>query len=251
MTNEELATTIKDGDLNEIPSLWSQTYKLIYLLAKRFYTLNEKRCLKYQVALEDLQQAGYFAFLTAIDYFEPSRGYVLISYLRYTTMNEFNGMIGHRTKKGYKDLLASSVSLSQPVNSEDDLFLGDTIPDRSGEEALGDVLDAAERESKHNDLSLAISHLEPCLQPFVEDVYFKNRKLKDIAFDFNIDPTRAASLKTKALSKLRVAKELQKYKEEYIGASAYRGTGLNSFKSLWSSSVERTVVGLERRGLLW
>jgi RNA polymerase sigma factor (sigma-70 family) len=251
MTNEELATAIKNGDLDEIPFLWNQTFKLIYLLAKRFYTLNEKRCHQYMVGLEDLQQAGYFAFLTAIDSFETARGYVFVSYLRYSTLNEFNAMIGHRTKKGYKDPLATAVSLDKPLADADDMVVGDTVPDRSGEEAYESVLDDADRESKRNDLYCAIDHLASDLKPIVIDVYFKNRKLKDIALDFNIDFTRAGTLKAKALNKLRIAKELQKYKEEYIITSAYRGTGLNSFKSLWASSVEQTVVGLERRGLLW
>ena len=68
MTNEELALKIQNGERDLIPPLWEQVERFIYLKSENWYWQHEETCIRCGVALDDLKQVSYFAFLDAISF---------------------------------------------------------------------------------------------------------------------------------------------------------------------------------------
>lgn len=81
MTNEELALKIQNGERNLIPTLWEQVERFIYLKSENWYWQHEETCIRCGVALDDLKQVSYFAFLDAIRYYTSADSYKFLTYL--------------------------------------------------------------------------------------------------------------------------------------------------------------------------
>ena len=98
MTNEELALKIQNGERNLIPTLWEQVERFIYLKSENWYWQHEETCIRCGLALDDLKQVSYFAFLDAIRYYTSADSYKFLTYLVFPLRNRFNEACGIRTK---------------------------------------------------------------------------------------------------------------------------------------------------------
>lgn len=68
MTNEQLASFIKQGGNNElIPLLWERVRKLVNLLANRYFKAYAYKLTACGITVEDMRQTGYFAFKHAVN----------------------------------------------------------------------------------------------------------------------------------------------------------------------------------------
>ena len=130
MTNEEFALKIQNGERNLIPTLWEQVERFIYLKSENWYWQHEETCIRCGVALDDLKQVSYFAFLDAIRYYTSADGYKFLTYLVFPLRNRFNEACGIRTKAQAQRPLNRCKSLNAAVpGSEEGITYEDTIID--------------------------------------------------------------------------------------------------------------------------
>ena len=250
MTIEETVLKAKKNIDKYAPRVWQDVYKVIYLLANRFYNLKKERCISMGVDIEDLKQQGYFAMLKAINSYSSDKPFKFSTYLNYATLNEFNELTGLRTQRGKKDILATYVSIDTPVNGTEDLLVGDTLKDDQASEAFERAEDDIFYSQVHKDISKAMERLTLAQQQIIELEYYEGLKIKQIADLIKCTENETRREKSKALGSLRRSVEILKYKELYIYDRAYRGTGLSSFKENWASSVEVLILDMERRKLI-
>ena len=114
MTNEELATEIKQGSIDLLPELWEQIKLFIYKYCNRYFTLYGGSCTKAGADVDDLIQEGYFALLDAVQAYKPESGYKFITFMSYPLKNHLNTIIGIRTASGKNSALNNSMSLDKP-----------------------------------------------------------------------------------------------------------------------------------------
>jgi hypothetical protein len=70
MTNEELCAIIRDGDNDERHqstfTLWEQTHKWFYAIARKLYSRHAERAASCGVVVDDCLQVCWFAFADAV-----------------------------------------------------------------------------------------------------------------------------------------------------------------------------------------
>lgn len=143
-----------------------------------------------------------------------------------------------------QDASALSIrSMSEPLNDEDSITLGDTVADPSDQ--MGDVLDRIQNEQLARILWRMVDELEKVESDAIKGKYIDGMQYSEIAQHLGLkDPGQARNITVKALHKLRNSKDLKKLKafyEEYISLS-YQCTGLNYFKHTHTSSPERAAI---------
>ena len=74
LTNEVLAIHIQNGETDLIPQLWAQVRALICRYALRFHDRQQERCEASGATVDDLIQEAYFAFLQAVQAYDPAAG---------------------------------------------------------------------------------------------------------------------------------------------------------------------------------
>lgn len=101
MTNEQLATLIKQGGNDElIPILWERIRKIMYMKSDRVYSALQSRFNQCGYDVWDLKQSSYMAFLKAIEGYKPESGNKFTSYLSYPFKIIVQELTGIRTQKG-------------------------------------------------------------------------------------------------------------------------------------------------------
>ena len=142
MTNEELAIQINKDSPELIPILWERIHKFMYSEARRYYGINKTSCERCGVALDDIKQECYPAFLNALKAYTEQKESSFVSYLKYPFKNAINSLMGQRTEAGKQLPLNNAVSLNKPVNNiECDLeaTLLDSLIDENSLEPFYDV----------------------------------------------------------------------------------------------------------------
>ena len=95
MTNEQLATFIKQGGNEElIPILWERIRKLMYMKSDRVYSALQSRFNQCGVEVWDLKQSCYTAFLKALEGYKPESGNKFTAYLSYPFRNTVQELTG-------------------------------------------------------------------------------------------------------------------------------------------------------------
>ena len=247
MSKEELAERIQKGDTKWIPLLWGQVERLIQWKANRFYRSHPDRCGRYGVTVEDLIQEGFFAFLKAVESYNPQSGYTFSTFLTYPLKTSFNAMIGLRTQKGRNDPLSNSVSLSAPTADDESIELSDAIPDKQAEEAFQSAEMSDYIRRLHHDIDTVLGRLNEDERQAIIATFFDNMSMTDAASCAGVDYNRIAALRASALRKMRnpaIGRELCKYQEDIIDRYGYRGGGFGNYRHTWTSSTERTALKL-------
>lgn len=247
MSKEELAELIQKGDTKWIPLLWEQVERLIQWKANRFYCSHQDRCGRYGVTVEDLIQEGFFAFLKAVESYNPQSGYTFSTFLTYPLKNSFNAMVGLRTQKEYKDPLSNAISLSAPTADDESIELSDAIPDEQAQEAFQSAETSDYIRRLRHDIDTVLSRLNEDERQTIRTVFFGNRKLTQAAALVGVDYSRIRAIHAHALRKMRnpaIGRELRKYQEDIIDRYGYRGGSFGNYRHTWISSTERTVLKL-------
>lgn len=81
MTNEELAVRIQRGETGLYSHLWARVEKLVALLAGRYYARSQVTCARAGAQVKDLEQAGYFAMINAVESYRAETRYKLSDYI--------------------------------------------------------------------------------------------------------------------------------------------------------------------------
>lgn len=202
---------------------------------------------------DDFEQEGFFAVKYAAEHYDPARGSFATA-LGYAAQHQIRNTLcqGHTRrvvdKEGRETVVSSNplnycASLDVPLTDDTDTTLGDTIADESA--GMEQVEESVYRQQLRADLDAALDKLTDEEQATIRARFYGNKSLRETGEQLGVTPSRAHTLESSGLRKLRMNPKLMRYREEYISTHAWHGTGFASWNH--SGSVqERTVEGLER-----
>ena len=182
MTNEEIAVRIQQGETGLYSLLWERVEKLVTLLAGRYYARSQVICARSGLELEDLIQAGYFAMLDTVKSFDHKTGYKLTTYLNRHLLNQWAQMLGVKHGREKFDPLNRCISLESPIAGEnEDIALGDVIPDKAAEQAIESSFERVYTQQLHDVLESCLDTLKPHEADTIRGRFYRGEKLKEIA----------------------------------------------------------------------
>ena len=250
MTNEEMAVRIQQGETGLYSLLWERVEKLVTLLAGRYYARSQVICARSGLELEDLIQAGYFAMLDTVKSFDHKTGYKLTTYLNRHLLNQWAQMLGVKHGREKFDPLNRCISLESPIAGEnEDIALGDVIPDKAAEQAIESSFERVYTQQLHDVLESCLDTLKPQEADTIRGRFYRGEKLKEIAERQGYTFQYVRVQESNALRGLRRGANLRKLKawrEDIIDQYAYK-TGFGMFRQMGASSVEITVEKLDSR----
>ena len=243
MTNEELAMIAKT-DSDTLLFLWDNVRKLLYYIAKRYYTLNSKWCACIGATLDDLKQTSYIAFVYAVKYFDKDKGYKFNSYLYIAFLKALKENYDVCKEQGKKDPLNNygCIRLENEL-TEDGSSYSEIIEDIQATEEFINAENKIYCNGLKNDIEQAMSdNLNDDEQAIIREVFYNNTKIKELAEKNKKDYGQLCAEKNKALSKLRKHERIQKYKDDIIQRFAYSN---NNFFHSFTSSTEKIILKFE------
>jgi RNA polymerase sigma factor (sigma-70 family) len=247
MTNEELALKIQNGERNLIPTLWEQVERFIYLKSENWYWQHEETCIRCGVALDDLKQVSYFAFLDAIRYYTSADGYKFLTYLVFPLRNRFNEACGIRTKAQAQRPLNRCKSLNAAVpGSEEGITYEDTIIDELAAEDFQRAEDDIYNEQLRSVLDECLATLPEVQSTVIQYRYFEGLTAEKAGQKVGLTYVQCRNRETEGLRKLRRGKNrkrLEAFAEDIISRYAYCGS-YSLWKATGTSSTEYTALKL-------
>lgn len=140
LTNEELVERIQTGETEYILILWDQIKPYTRSRVYRYFARLSSRCAVAGVQSEDLIQESYLALLDAIETYKTDCGYYFISHLKYRLQNQFNHTARLRLASQRDDILnRDRLDIVSRISEESALMFAEVIPDKTAEEAFGEV----------------------------------------------------------------------------------------------------------------
>ena len=248
MSNEELAAAIQEGHTELISQLWENTEKLFTLLCNRWWAVRGERFVQCGLSFDDLMQECYFVLIDATAAYDSSSGYQFTTYIHYPMQNRFNALLGYR--RGRRSPLDDCKTLNSTETEDEDIELLDIIPDPDSEKPF-EQIDHADYVSRlHVDLDAAMQRkLNDQQRNVIFDYYYAAVPKSEIAEKYGISVDKVYSVLRN--SRIGLANDpilRQRYGNELLQDSLYKGTGLNAFRYSGMSAVEKTFEILERRG---
>ncbi len=247
MTNEELATAIKQGETGYTWELWQNTYKLIYKLVTGYYNKLGGRCHNCGVTLDDMKQESYIAFVGMIEAFEPEKEYKFISYATFQVKKMVFDMLGFRTDKSRP--LNECCSLDEPIKGIEDEAV--TVIDSIADDTAAQELETAEDGIFISELKKAIDkamseHLTEFQRDIIRGRFYDNKTFKELGAENGVNGERIRTEEKHALRRLKNHKrELETFREHYISERSFCFTSFKSFKERLGSSQELVIERLE------
>ena len=250
MTNEELATAIKDGNSALYADLWEQVKRFVWKKASLFYLFKKDVCTRHGVTLEDLNQCGYFSLVDTVKAWTPESGFKVTSYLNLHLKRHFNAALSGGRVRNTTDCLDCCESLDKSMGDDlEGLLLEDAIPDPAAEQDMEDAENRVFFEELREEMKRCLSSIDQEQANILRMQFFEGKTQGEIAERIGKSCQRVHQIKSKGLRELRkpqYSRQLLPY-AEYLDLLAWRSTGFQSFKSSGLSSVERAVEKLERQ----
>ncbi len=247
MTNEELALKIQNGERDLIPPLWEQVERFIYLKSENWYWQHEETCIRCGVALDDLKQVSYFAFLDAIRYYTSADGYKFLTYLVFPLRNRFNEACGIRTKAQAQRPLNRCKSLNAAVpGSEEGITYEDIIVDEIAAEDFQRAEDGIYNEQLRSVLDECLATLPEVQSTVIQYRYFEGLTAEEVGQKVGLTYVQCRNRETDGLRKLRRGKNrkrLEAFAEDIISRYAYCSS-YSLWKATGTSSTEYTALKL-------
>lgn len=169
MSNEELAVMVKAGERDPL-ELWGRVRSLVVALAKKRVDAFGERC---GIDIDDLEQAGYIAFMYAVEAFDPAKGYKFTTYLTLPLRTEFNRYTGRLTSKR-DPLNGGCASLDVAVGDEGITPLIDLLEDPTAEQPFDTVIEQA---GLHEAIEATLQKISPGNAAIIRAKYFEGRKV--------------------------------------------------------------------------
>lgn len=249
MTDEQLIHNAKSGDKSACADLWERNKGVLYTMLKQLYDRYKGRAARQGVTFEDVQQIGYFAVVSAVIGFDPAKGVKFPSYLFFHAKHEFFVLLGLRTEKQRRDPMANAQRMEEILpGTEDNITVGDAIPDQKAAEELEAVCERAYNAGLRRALDTQLGEIDPLEAEVIRSHYYSGRELPQIAEQLGISAQQAKRLNASAMRKLRgKARSLRRFCEEYTEDHAYQSTSFHKWKAC--GSVEELITErLELRG---
>lgn len=243
---DEMAVAVQKGESGYIPVLWNKVYRLIDMLAGRF--LDE--CPEHIGQLrEDMVNESYFAFLKAVDSFDPERGR-FTTYLSWKLKNTFREVVNGGTRR--HEPLNEAVSLDTPLNDTDDLTIGESLSEQHSTPHRA-ILDAEYHRGVSDFLDEAMEHVtDEAGKQLIKFMYVHNCGLTAASRRLYGDDAPVPVYNfNKALEQIRrfARRDSVRAKMDYWGIDdliGCAGSSLSSFrKRRFTSSVESAAMRRE------
>lgn len=136
-------------------------------------------------------------------------------------------------------------SLSEPLAGEDsEIELQDTIT--SGEDMEMDTVQRLDFQNMQSELWAAVDNLPEEQARVIRCRFISGKTLKETAELLSVPVNTARQTEYKAMRTLRHPTRCRKfrdYNEQYLSAASIHHVGLASFKTTWTSEVERDALG--------
>ncbi len=257
MTNEELAELVKQGHEEFTSALWENVRRLMYRLAFRQYRANCELFVRAGLALEDIQQEGYYAMLGAVEAYNPEKGYAFTTYLHYQLKRRLRDIIKPC------DLLARADTRSLDAPLDTDEAESDTLHDILADPASGNAIAAFEQRESYRLLHEAVSLLPGGLKEVITLHYFDSLTLKQVGERQGRSIEAVRQAERRALNMLRRGPISRKLKAAYFddirtlhafplyADTAYRRKGFGAFSSSRTSVVEDACFQREAAYKRW
>lgn len=243
MTNEELATRIKNGETDLIPELWNQVSRFVEMCAYKI----ARKVSSAVFDAEDLIQSGYFALIDAIKYFEPNGECKFITYLSYTLKTAFAECGGWKSsKEQYKWQYEREYpprSLDAPLSDDDTTTLEDITPCPCND--CERIIDRIYIEQLHDELCEAIDKLPPMSATAIKKHDLEGEPLTQIAEREGVSYNYLNQCRRFGLMNLARDTKLKSfvYSDAAVYSAALRSSGLQAFKHS-GSSTERIAIAM-------
>lgn len=244
MTNEELAVLIQNGDDGYLPTLWEQVRKLIKIKAERYsYLLKENgKRVDPEDFTDDLIQAGYFAVLDAVKYYNPSSGIKFTSYLENTLKKAFREAAGIRTSK--RDPLDSALHLDTPCGEDGDSSIIDLIGDPGSD--MVQIEESIYNRELHSALEDALSVLTDREREILTLRYYFGVNYSKQAASKNVCSQYISQVASEAFEKIRNNRQIMTQLAGFMPQYEYnpfRFTGYSSWQQSDLSVQDRYLMG--------
>lgn len=247
MSNEELAQRIQAGESGLVAELWERNKGLFSLLARKYYNRKEELCKSRGVALEDLEQCGYFAMLEAVEDYSPESGYKFTSFVRFHALNQYNGIMGLRTQRQAKEPLNTAEALETPLPGEEDITLLDSLEDKqaAGEfEETEQVIYNTQLHDKLNEI-MGRALTEP-QREIIKGRYYAGLTQRELGEQQSKSHQRIRQIEQEALRKLRQPQYCRELRPFLEWCSWFYTGGFQSFTEHRASNVELITEKIER-----
>lgn len=236
---------IKSGNDELAPSLWERVERFAYAKATDYYYLHPETCARAGVTLDDLKQEAYFAFMAAVDYYDPDKGFLFLSFMTYPLQKAFNGACGLITQKGKQEPLNKAKSLSTPVG-EEDITIADTLEDESAAEDFQQAEAAIYHKQLHNALEKCLSTLPEIQEAAIRCRFYEGLTIAQTGEKIGLSRTQSQNREYVGLRALRTGKNrkrLEPFREDIISRHAYRSS-FSLWRNTGTSSTEYTAMKL-------
>lgn len=246
MTNEAIAKDIqtsKDKDLTAL--LWERVKGICFKLALEYYSNYAERFSSCGVTVEDVKQECYFAFLQAVNSYDPNSRLKFTSYLNYPILNICRELLGIRNKEGVNHSpLDNYSSLDIPIadNEGNEHSPLDYVEDEAAFESYETAIQSISDEQTRKVLTKALNRLEKPLRAVIVQYYFDNKTLPQIAEYQHTSVEMVRKQKVKALNHLRKSPEVrilwaERHVENYLHSHIKQYTCADYLREQTASKV--------------
>lgn len=240
MTNEELASRIKNGEKELLGEMWEQVRRFVALCANRRIKALNGVC---GVEVDDLINSGFIAVCDACETYNEGECKFL-TWLDYYLKMAFAEAAGYRTRKQRADPINSALSLSMPLGDDSADTLGDIVPDSKN------GIETAEERMYQNQLRRMLEAVLDTLPEGRGELlrlrYFGGQPVRVIAEKQGRPPStihKRIDQSFKILRKSHTGPQLR----EFLYFDKYRGTNLSSFRRSGESIQEKYIVWKEKK----
>ena len=235
------------NDASAVPRLWELVERLIQAVCSRYCRQDGGNRL---YELDDLCQGAYFAFLRAIEKYDPERS-AFSTILIFCVCNSCRKEIGLR---GKRDALFGAGSLDAPISGDGDYELTyfDILPDPDAEEDVDGIINRTYNDQLHDALEKCLSSLPELHSQTLRKRYYENLSLTRIGEQRGCNREAVRQIEQRALHRIREEREsngLEAFLTEQI--DWYTGVGPRSFRTIRASPVELIVLKRENLALKW
>lgn len=208
-------------DAKALLQLWYKVYRYAYKIALKYRHIAQRDC---AVDADDLKQCAFMGFHRAVMGFDPVQGdfTTVLSYGVRNACRRALGMGGREKAEHHK------TSLDAPIAGNEDITLGDMIPDAS-------AADAFDQTEIRRDIEKALRCLPEELATIVRMHDLDGVSIKKIAEQFDCDEKDIRIRRRIAFYKIRAKRTLANYVQ-------FRHKTLAAFRRDWSSVVEDEVI---------
>lgn len=238
MTNEQIVIAIKQGDASLYEALWEQVYKLLYLMATRYYNRHTERCSACGITLDDLKQECYTIMLDSIKAYDEEKEFAFTSYFNYHAKNRYNDVLGYRTVKKSKDPLTNAISLDTSIGDTEDCALADTIEDKD----IYKQFEQIELTDIQRIMREEIAKLDSQYQKIIDMHYYQELFDTQIANILASTPEKIRTDRSRALKRLRLSSRLRPLRNEFM--THYSVNLISTF--IYSGEFVKVVEHIEK-----